>query len=270
MMHSKSFWFAFAYRDCYSWRSILLLEMDSQTQRPEELRQRLDRVRQEIAASAIRAHRRPGDVTLLAVSKTHPVELIQAAIAAGVTDLGENRVQEADAKIPLAGRQAARWHLIGHLQSNKARRAVELFDVVHSLDSAGLAQRLGRVCAEMNRTILEVLIQVDLGQEATKSGAAEAAVPGIVEAIGHSQALRLTGLMTLPPYFEEPEQTRPYFRRLRELRDQLSAQGAFGDRPGGLSMGMTHDYQIAIEEGATIVRIGTAIFGTRGSTPPAV
>jgi pyridoxal phosphate enzyme (YggS family) len=207
---------------------------------------------------------------LLAVSKTHPVEIIQAAIAAGVTDLGENRVQEADVKIPLVGRKAARWHLIGHLQSNKARRAVELFDVVHSLDSVGLAQRFDRVCREMNRAVLEVLIQVDLGQEATKSGAAETAVRGIVDAIGQSQVLRLTGLMTLPPYFEDPEQTRPYFRRLRKLRDELRAQGAFGDHPGELSMGMTHDYQIAIEEGATIVRVGTAIFGTRVSEPRAV
>ena len=243
--------------------------MNSETQRPEELRQRLDRVRQQIAESAARANRPPDSIMLLAVSKTHPVELIQAAIAAGVTDLGENRVQEADVKIPLIGRKAARWHLIGHLQSNKARRAVELFDIVHSLDSVGLAQRLDRVCAEMNRAVLEVLIQVDLGQEATKSGAAETAVRGIIAAIGQSQVLRLTGLMTLPPYFEDPEQTRPYFRRLRELRDELRAQGAFGDHPGELSMGMTHDYQVAIEEGATIVRVGTAIFGTRVSEPHA-
>jgi PLP dependent protein len=244
--------------------------MDSKTHRPEELRQRLDRVRQQIAESAVRAHRRPDDIMLLAVSKTHPVELIQTAIAAGVTDLGENRVQEADVKIPTIGRKAARWHLIGHLQSNKARRAVELFDVVQSLDSVGLARRLDRVCAEVNRAVLEVLIQVDLGQEATKSGAAETAVPGIIEAIGQSQILRLTGLMTLPPYFEDPEQARPYFRRLRELRDQLHAQGAFGDQTGELSMGMTHDYQVAIEEGATIVRVGTAIFGARVSETPAV
>jgi pyridoxal phosphate enzyme (YggS family) len=244
--------------------------MNSETKPPEELRQRLDRVRQQIAESAVRANRPPDDIMLLAVSKTHPVETIQAAIAAGVTDLGENRVQEADAKIPLVGRRAVRWHLIGHLQSNKARRAVELFDVVHSLDSVGLAQRFDRVCREMNRAVLEVLIQVDLGQEATKSGAAETAVRGIVDAIGQSQVLRLTGLMTLPPYFEDPEQTRPYFRRLRELRDELRAQGAFGDHPGELSMGMTHDYQIAIEEGATIVRVGTAIFGTRVSEPRAV
>ena len=244
--------------------------MNSESQPQEELRQRLGRVREQITEAAVRANRRPDDVKLVAVSKTYPAETIQQAIAGGVTDLGENRVQEAEAKIPLVGRKAARWHLIGHLQSNKARRAVELFDVIHSLDSVALARRLDRVCAEVNREVLPVLIQVDLGQEATKSGVPKAEIPDIIEAITQSQILRLTGLMTLPPYFEDPEQARPFFRRLRELRDELRAQGAFGDQTGELSMGMTHDYRVAIEEGATIVRIGTAIFGTRVSEPPAV
>jgi len=224
---------------------------------------RLNAVRREIAACALRSNQTAGEITLVAVSKTHPPELIREAIAAGVTDLGENRVQEADAKIPAVGRAAARWHLIGHLQSNKARRAVELFDVIHSLDSVKLARRLDRVCEEINREVLPVLIQVDLGKETTKTGAAESDVPKIVEAIAQLRTLRLTGLMTLPPYFDDPENGRPFFRRLRELRDELRAQGAFGDQNGELSMGMTHDYQVAIEEGATIVRIGTAIFGTR-------
>ena len=224
---------------------------------------RLNAVRGEIAACALRSNRTPGEITLVAVSKTHPPELIREAIAAGVTDLGENRVQEADAKIPAVGRAAARWHLIGHLQSNKARRAVELFDVIHSLDSVKLARRLDRVCGEINREVLPVLIQVDLGKETTKTGAAESEVPKIIEAIAQLRTLRLIGLMTLPPYFDDPENGRPFFRRLRELRDELRAQGAFGDQHGELSMGMTHDYQVAIEEGATIVRIGTAIFGTR-------
>jgi PLP dependent protein len=244
--------------------------MNSESQPQEELRQRLKRVREQIVDAAVRANRSAADIKLVAVSKTYPAEAIQQAIAAGVTDLGENRVQEADAKIPLVGRNAARWHLIGHLQSNKARRAVELFDVIHSLDSVALARRLDRVCAEVNRKVLPVLIQVDLGQEATKSGAPEAEIPEIIEAIRQSQILRLTGLMTLPPYFEDPEKARPFFRRLGELRDELRAQGAFGDQAGDLSMGMTHDYRVAIEEGATIVRIGTAIFGTRLSEPPAV
>jgi len=244
--------------------------MNSESQRQAELRQRLERVQARIAEAALHANRKPQDITLVAVSKTHLAETIQQAIAVGVSDLGENRVQEAESKIPEVGRNAARWHLIGHLQSNKARRAVELFDVIHSLDSVALARRLDRVCGEVNREVLPVLIQVDLGQEATKSGAAESELREIVEAIKQSQLLRLTGLMALPPYFDDPEQTRPYFRRLRELRDDLLGQGAFGEQSGELSMGMTHDFEVAIEEGATIVRVGTAIFGERVSESPAV
>jgi pyridoxal phosphate enzyme (YggS family) len=239
--------------------------MNSKAQRQEQLRQRLERVHERMAEAAVRANRRPDDVKLVAVSKTHPAEIIREAIVAGVTDLGENRVQEAEAKIPEVGRQAARWHLIGHLQSNKVRRAVELFDVIHSLDSAALARRLDRACGEVGREELPVLIQIDLGQEATKSGAAESELPEIIDAIRQSQRLRLTGLMTLPPYFDDPEQARPFFRRLRELRDELRAQGVFGESSGELSMGMTHDYEVAIEEGATMVRVGTAIFGARES-----
>jgi len=227
------------------------------------LSERIDAVRGRIEACALRCNRAPNEITLVAVSKTHPAEVIREAIAAGVTDLGENRVQEAESKIPEAGRHAARWHLIGHLQSNKARRAVELFGVIHSLDSVALAQRLDRMCVELNRQELPVIIQVDLGREATKSGADEAEVLQLVEALKHCQRLRLSGLMTLPPYFDDPEQVRPFFRKLRELRDELSSRRAFGDLRGELSMGMTHDYEIAIEEGATIVRVGTAIFGAR-------
>ncbi len=229
----------------------------------ESLSARLQEVRARIDAAALKSNRRPEDITLVAVTKTHPAEIIREAIAAGVTDLGENRVQEADAKIPKVGRQAARWHLIGHLQSNKARRAVELFDVIHSLDSVALAQRLDRMCVELSRQELPVLIQVDLSHETTKSGAHEAEVGQVAEALKQCGCLRLAGLMTLPPYFDDAEQVRPFFRKLRELRDELSAQGAFGKARGELSMGMTHDYEIAIEEGATIVRIGTAIFGER-------
>jgi len=227
------------------------------------LSERIDAVRGRIEACALRCNRAPNEITLVAVSKTHPAEVIREAIAAGVTDLGENRVQEAEGKIPEVGRHAARWHLIGHLQSNKARRAVELFDVIHSLDSVALAQRLDRMCVELNRQELPVMIQVDLGREAAKSGADEAEVLQLVEALKHCQRLRLSGLMTLPPYFDDPEQVRPFFRKLRELRDELSSRRAFGDLRGELSMGMTHDYEIAIEEGATIVRVGTAIFGAR-------
>ncbi len=239
--------------------------MNSKAQRQEQIRQRLERVRERMAEAAVRALRRPHDVKLVVVSKTHPAEIICEAIAAGVTDLGENRVQEAESKILELGRHAARWHLIGHLQSNKARRAVELFDVIHSLDSVALAQRLDRMCVELNRDELPVMIQVDLSHETTKSGADETEIAQIVEVLKQCERLRLAGLMTLPPFFDEAEQVRPFFRKLRELRDELSSRRTFGDARGELSMGMTHDYEIAIEEGATIVRVGTAIFGERGA-----
>ncbi|MFN2576977.1 MAG: YggS family pyridoxal phosphate-dependent enzyme [Pyrinomonadaceae bacterium] len=235
------------------------------TQTPESilLNERIDRVRARIIDSSRRAGRSPEEITLVAVSKTHPVQAIQDALSMAVVDFGENRVQEAETKIPVIGRETARWHLIGHLQSNKARRAVELFDVIHSLDSASLAIRLNRVCEEANRAMMPVLIQLDLGHEATKTGVDEAELPGLVNAVQQSDRLQLIGLMTLPPFFDQAESARPYFRRLRELRDELQSSGAFGDAPGQLSMGMTHDFEIAIEEGATIVRVGTAIFGTR-------
>jgi PLP dependent protein len=203
-------------------------------------------------------------VQLIAVSKKHPPQAIRAAIAAGVTDLGENRVQEADAKIGDVGRDAARWHLIGHLQSNKARRAVQLFDVIHSLDSLALAQRLDIACQDSLREQLPVLIQVDLGHEATKSGIEESELPRLIEAVSSCAHLSLIGLMTLPPFFDDPELTRPFFAKLRELRDRFASEGAFGERGGELSMGMTNDFEVAIEEGATMVRVGTAIFGERG------
>jgi pyridoxal phosphate enzyme (YggS family) len=204
------------------------------------------------------------EVQLIAVSKTHPPERLREALAAGVTDLGENRVQEADGKIEEVGRESARWHLIGHLQSNKARRAVELFDVIHSLDSIALARKLDRSCQDLQRDKLPVLIQVDLGHEATKSGVDEDELSELIEAVNSCERLSLIGLMTLPPFFDDPELTRPFFSQLRELRDRYSSRGAFARSRGELSMGMTHDFEVAIEEGATMVRVGTAIFGERG------
>ncbi len=229
----------------------------------DQLGARLRNVRARVEAAARRSNRRPEEITLVAISKSHSPELIRRAIAAGVTDLGENRVQEAEAKIYDVGRRAARWHLVGHLQSNKARRAVALFDVIQSLDSISLARRLERICGEEERERLPVLIQVDLGHEATKAGVDEKNLPALVKAVNDCERLQLIGLMTMPPYFEDAERARPFFGRLRELRDELRAQGAFGDGQGELSMGMTHDYLIAIEEGATMLRIGTAIFGER-------
>jgi PLP dependent protein len=216
-----------------------------------------------IAAAAARSGRDVGEITLIAISKTHPAALVSRLIELGATDLGENRVQEAESKIAEVGRTMARWHLVGHLQANKARRALSLFDVIHSLDSVDLARRLDRLCEEVGRESLPVLLQVDLGHEETKSGVDEQELSTLVDAVHELKRLDLIGLMTLPPFFDDPKQVRPYFRRLRELRDELSSRGVFGDRTGELSMGMTHDFEVAIEEGATMVRIGTAIFGER-------
>lgn len=228
-----------------------------------QLGERLARIRAQIEAAILKCGRLPHEVTLIAISKTHPASVIRTAIGLGATDIGENRVQEAEQKINEVGRSAARWHLVGHLQANKARRAVQLFDVIHSLDSLELARRLDRLCDEEGRESLQVLVQVDLGQEETKSGIDEDELTDLVAGLRSLERLQLVGLMTLPPFFDDPEKARPFFRRLRELRDELAGQGAFGDRKGELSMGMTNDFEVAIEEGATMVRIGTAIFGQR-------
>jgi len=229
----------------------------------EPLGVRLANIRARLAAAAQRSGRKPDEVRLIAISKTHPAPVIQQAIELGATDLGENRVQEAEGKIAEIGREKVRWHLVGHLQANKSRRAVSLFDVIHSLDTVDLARRLDRLCVEEGRDSLPVLIQVDLGHEETKSGIDESEITHLVESLGPLTRVKLIGLMTLPPFFDDPEQSRPFFRRLRELRDELNRRGAFGDRTGELSMGMTHDFEVAIEEGATMVRVGTAIFGAR-------
>jgi pyridoxal phosphate enzyme (YggS family) len=229
----------------------------------ELLAVRLADVRARVRAAAQKCGRQPDDVRLIAISKTHPASVIKQVCQLGATDFGENRVQEAEGKIVEIGREKVRWHLVGHLQANKARRAVNLFDVIHSVDSLDLAQRLDRLCVEESRESLPVLIQVDLGHEETKSGIEESELTHMVESLGPLTRVKLIGLMTLPPFFDDPEQSRAFFRRLRELRDELNQRGAFGERTGELSMGMTHDFEVAIEEGATMVRIGTAIFGER-------
>lgn len=229
----------------------------------DSLSGRLAQVRRRLERAAAVSGRAPEEITLIGVSKTQPAAMLKLALEAGQRDFGENRVQEADAKIEEVGREAARWHLIGHLQANKARRAVLLFDVIHSLDSVALAARLERLCAEAGRAELPVLIQVDLAHEETKTGVSEAELPELVAAVNGAERLRLRGLMTLPPFFALAESARPYFQRLRELRDALQAKQAFGAERGELSMGMSHDFEIAIEEGATMVRVGTAIFGER-------
>lgn len=228
-----------------------------------DLKSRLQTVGRRIADCARRSGRTAEEITLVAVSKTHPAERLREALEFGVRDFGENRVQEAETKILSVGRHAANWHLIGHLQTNKARRAVSLFDVIHSLDSVSLAERLEHSCIQEDKEELRVLIQVDLASEPTKSGIAPEDLAALAKTVNNSSRLKLAGLMVLPPFFEDTEQVRPYFRRLRELRDELQAMGQFGNERGELSMGMTHDYDVAIEEGATMLRIGTAIFGER-------
>jgi len=223
----------------------------------------IQRIRERVAAAAAACNRSPAEITLLPISKTFPVDCISQAAEAGISRFGENRVQEAERKI-LYFRSLAKleWHLVGHLQSNKAKRAAELFDVIHSVDSIKLATRLSRACAEIGK-VLSVLIQVDLGGEKTKFGAEPAAVADIVRGISGLKGIRINGLMTIPPFFEDPEKSRPYFAGLRNLRDAIESEmpGCLGEKH--LSMGMSHDFETAIREGSTIVRIGTAIFGTR-------
>jgi len=229
----------------------------------QTLSERFADVRQRVGDAAGRCNRSTDEITLVAISKTHPPETLRTALEVGITDLGENRVQEAEDKITELGRGAARWHLVGHLQGNKARRAVNLFDVVHSLDSPELAQRLDRMCFEEGRDELPILVQINLGGEKSKTGIDPRDLPQLLETTAACQRLRLIGLTTLPPYFENAECGRSFFKTLRELRDQLKVEGRFGEGPGELSMGMSHDFEVAIEEGATILRIGTAIFGER-------
>jgi PLP dependent protein len=223
----------------------------------------LANVRRRIDGAATRAGRKPEAVKLVAVGKTHPVQVLRDAMTAGVMVFGENKVREAESKILEIGRDAAEWHLIGHLQSNKARRAVQLFDVIHSLDSVELALRLERICHEEGRASLEVLVQVDIAGEQTKSGIAESDLPELVEYLKTCTRLRGVGLMILPPFYEDAEATRPFFKRLRAIRDRLASENAFADGRAELSMGMSHDFEVAIEEGATLIRVGTAIFGER-------
>jgi hypothetical protein len=223
-------------------------------------------VRERISQAAARVGRAERDVALVAVSKTHPPERVREAFAAGQLAFGENKVQEGEAKIAaLASLRAGglRWHLVGHLQSNKARKAASLFDLVHSVDGLDLGRKLAQASTEASR-VLDVLVQADLAGEATKHGVGEDALLATLEGLRGLASLRVLGLMILPPFDDDPEKTRPYFRRLRELRDRALRQGLLAGSE--LSMGMSHDFELAIEEGATIVRVGTAIFGERTSS----
>ena len=223
---------------------------------------RLSEIRARIGDAAARAGRSAKTVRLIAVSKTFPFDAVRAAADAGQTDFGENRVQEALQKIALSTEMQIRWHLIGHLQSNKAKKAVEGFAAVHSVDSSDLLRRLDMAAVAAGKTP-DCLIQVDLALEETKHGAPLDQVPQIFDAASKCEAVRVRGLMLLPPWADDPEFARPWFRQLRQLRDALVSRGVAPEMLSELSMGMSHDFEVAIEEGATMVRIGTAIFGSR-------
>lgn len=219
-------------------------------------------IRERIAAAAAAAGRPAGDVRLLAVSKTFSADHVRAAHAAGQRDFGENKVQEALQKIADTADLEIRWHLIGHLQSNKVKKAAPAFAALHAIDSIELVRRIDATAVE-GAAAPDLYIQVDLAGEATKFGAAEADVAGIARQAVKCRAARLKGLMLLPPWFDDPEQARPYFRRLRDLRERLVEDGIDRSHLRELSMGMSHDFEVAIQEGATLVRVGTAIFGKR-------
>ena len=223
-------------------------------------------MRERIDSAARAAGRNPEAIRLVAVSKTFPPAAVEAGAAAGLDDFGENRVQEAIGKIERTPGLRVLWHLIGHLQSNKARAAAAAFDWIQSVDSLKLLRRLDQAADEA-ATAPNLLIQVDLAGEVTKHGVPAGEVRRLLEAGPACRAARVRGLMLMPPWNEDAEATRPYFRRLRELRDELRGKGIDPAALGELSMGMSHDFEVAIAEGATMVRVGTAIFGRR--TPPA-
>jgi len=215
-----------------------------------------------VAAAAARSGRTPADIRLVAVSKTFGVDYVEAAVSADLRELGENKVQEAARKKAATSERGITWHLIGHLQSNKARVAAETFDWIHSVDSVSLLRRLDRAATDLHRS-LNVLVQVDLAGEATKHGGSVAEVQRVIDAASSCESVSVRGLMVLPPWSPDPEQTRPFFRQLRQLRDQCATTTGPGLQLDQLSMGMSHDFEVAIEEGATIVRVGTALFGPR-------
>jgi PLP dependent protein len=226
------------------------------------VRENLLRIQERIAAAAQKAGRQGEEITLIGVSKTHPADAIRAAYDAGLRHFGENRVQEWEGKRAKVEDLAATWHLIGHLQSNKAARAARVFHYVDSLDDFDLAQRLDRARHDLDaESKMRVLLEVRVAAEETKKGVNAAELPALAEKVTMLPRLELAGLMCIPPFLEDSEQVRPHFRRLRELRDELATH--LGRALPVLSMGMSHDFEVAIEEGATEVRVGTALFGSR-------
>jgi pyridoxal phosphate enzyme (YggS family) len=228
------------------------------------IRENVEAVRERIVAACERVGRSAGDVQLMAVSKTKPIEMIREAYEAGITVFGENRVQEFAEKHPHIAELRIDWHLIGHLQSNKSNKAVELFDAVDVIDSLKLAERLNRAALDLNKT-LDVLVEINIGKEEAKSGFAPDSpeLHETLRAFEALEALQLRGLMCIPPHNDDPESARPYFRQLRELRDEIAKHNLPRIELDELSMGMTDDFEVAIEEGSTCVRVGSGIFGAR-------
>lgn len=226
------------------------------------MQSQIDAITKRIQNAATAAGRRPDAVRLVTVSKTVAAERVRTAVESGITILGENYIQEAREKIETLQDLPVSWHFIGHLQSNKAKYAVRLFDLIHSVDSVKLARELDRHAGKHNK-IQNILIQVNTGKEASKSGVYEEAALDLVREAGQMENIAIKGLMTLPPFFNAPEKVRPYFQALRVLRDRIRSESLPGVSMNDLSMGMTGDFETAIQEGATLVRIGTAIFGER-------
>ncbi len=220
-------------------------------------------VAEQVIAAAKAAGRDPDNIKIIAVSKTHTADDVIEAVAAGARFFGENKVQEGISKIDDVGIRKLKWHLIGHLQKNKARKAVEHFDVIQTVDSIALAKRIERIAGEIRSEKLSVLAQINLAGESSKFGINTDHVQELSDFLAAAENLEFSGLMIIPPFFDSPETVRPYFAQLREIRDELQESGAFGAKNGELSMGMSHDFRVAIEEGATLVRVGTAIFGAR-------
>lgn len=228
----------------------------------ESIQSRLKLVKERIEAAALACGRDPRTVKLVAVSKTVPVDLVQAAIKAGVTILGENYVQEVRDKIEALSAEKVSWHFIGHLQSNKAKYAVQLFDLIHSVDSLKLAKELNKRAGIIGK-VQNILVQVNISGETTKSGIETEQALELVRRIAPLENLAVCGLMTMPPYFNAPDKVRPYFRALKDLSDIIRKEAIANVDMTELSMGMTGDFEVAIQQGATLVRIGTAIFGER-------
>jgi pyridoxal phosphate enzyme (YggS family) len=226
------------------------------------LRKRLENVCRRIEAAAVASGRDPAGVRLVAVSKTIAAERIKEAIQAGVDVLGENYIQEARHKVKDLAHLAASWHFIGHLQTNKAKYAIRLFDLIHSVDTYKLAAELDKQAKKINK-IQPILIQVNVAMEASKSGVSAKEVQNLLQRISTLKNVSVRGLMTMPPFFDSPERVRPFFAKLRDLRDHIRDVAITNVSMDELSMGMTGDFEVAIEEGATLVRIGTAIFGKR-------